>query len=144
MKGYEYFRKALYILCFATKYSTLVSKMLGFRLLYIYIYIYKYNLLSLLCIDRIVNMNNISVMWPIVNICFCGQVASVECFINSVDSQMRQREEKQKLAAIAGRIEAYEAGEGASEEVERVRRINYESCKLRECFMVYMRSWRNK
>lgn len=51
---------------------------------------------------------------------FC-QVAAVECFINSVDSQMRQREEKQKLAAIAGRIEAYEAVEGASEEVERVR-----------------------
>ncbi len=88
-------------------------------------------------------MNNISVMWPIVNICFCGQVASVECFINSVDSQMRQREEKQKLAAIAGRIEAYEAGEGASEEVERVRRIDYESLSS-ECFMVYMRSWRNK
>ncbi|XP_059385485.1 pleckstrin homology domain-containing family G member 5-like isoform X2 [Carassius carassius] len=49
-------------------------------------------------------------------------VATVECFINSVDSQMRQREEKQKLAAIAGRIEAYEAVEGASEEVERILR----------------------
>ncbi|KAK2874259.1 hypothetical protein Q8A67_021412 [Cirrhinus molitorella] len=49
-------------------------------------------------------------------------VAAVECFINSVDSQMRQREEKQKLAAIAGRIEAYEAVEGASEEVERIIR----------------------
>lgn len=47
-------------------------------------------------------------------------MATVECFINSVDSQMRQREEKQKLAAIASRIEAYEAVEGASEEVERV------------------------
>ncbi|XP_051967721.1 pleckstrin homology domain-containing family G member 5 isoform X3 [Xyrauchen texanus] len=47
-------------------------------------------------------------------------VAAVETFINSVDSQMRQREEKQKLAAIAGRIEAYEAMEGASEEVERI------------------------
>ncbi|XP_065097380.1 pleckstrin homology domain-containing family G member 5 isoform X2 [Paramisgurnus dabryanus] len=47
-------------------------------------------------------------------------VAAVECFINSIDSQMRQREEKQKLAAIAGRIEAYEAVEGASEEVERI------------------------
>lgn len=47
-------------------------------------------------------------------------MAAVECFINSVDSQMRQREEKQKLAAIASRIEAYEAVEGASEEVERV------------------------
>uniref|UniRef100_A0A672STR5 Pleckstrin homology and RhoGEF domain containing G5 n=1 Tax=Sinocyclocheilus grahami TaxID=75366 RepID=A0A672STR5_SINGR len=49
-------------------------------------------------------------------------VAAVECFINSVDSQMRQREEKQKLAAIAGRIEAYEAVDGASEEVERILR----------------------
>ncbi|KAI7794934.1 pleckstrin homology domain-containing family G member 5 isoform X2 [Triplophysa rosa] len=49
-------------------------------------------------------------------------VAAVECFINSVDSQMRQREEKQKLAAIASRIEAYEAVEGASEEVERILR----------------------
>uniref|UniRef100_A0A9J7X6B7 Pleckstrin homology domain containing, family G (with RhoGef domain) member 5a n=1 Tax=Cyprinus carpio carpio TaxID=630221 RepID=A0A9J7X6B7_CYPCA len=49
-------------------------------------------------------------------------VAAVECFINNVDSQMRQREEKQKLAAIAGRIEAYEAVEGASEEVERILR----------------------
>ncbi|KAA0707712.1 Pleckstrin -like proteiny domain-containing family G member 5 [Triplophysa tibetana] len=47
-------------------------------------------------------------------------VAAVECFINSVDSQMRQREEKQKLAAIASRIESYEAVEGASEEVERI------------------------
>uniref|UniRef100_A0A4W4EWH8 DH domain-containing protein n=1 Tax=Electrophorus electricus TaxID=8005 RepID=A0A4W4EWH8_ELEEL len=49
-------------------------------------------------------------------------VAEVECFINSVDSQMRQREEKQKLAAIASRIEAYEAVEGASEEVEKILR----------------------
>ncbi|TRY59727.1 hypothetical protein DNTS_002512 [Danionella cerebrum] len=49
-------------------------------------------------------------------------VAAVECFINSVDSQMRHREEKQKLAAIAGRIEAFEAVEGAGEEVERILR----------------------
>lgn len=48
------------------------------------------------------------------------QIATVEGFINSVDSQMRQREEKQKLAAIASRVEAYEAVEGASEEVEKV------------------------
>lgn len=48
-------------------------------------------------------------------------MAAVECFINSVDSQMRQREEKQKLAAIASRIESYEAVEGSSEEVERVK-----------------------
>ncbi|XP_076860550.1 pleckstrin homology domain-containing family G member 5 isoform X4 [Brachyhypopomus gauderio] len=49
-------------------------------------------------------------------------VAEVEGFINSVDSQMRQREEKQKLAAIASRVEAYEAVEGASEEVEKILR----------------------
>ncbi|XP_046730752.1 pleckstrin homology domain-containing family G member 5 isoform X2 [Silurus meridionalis] len=47
-------------------------------------------------------------------------VASVEGFINSVDSQMRQREEKQKLAAIAIRIEAYEPVEGATDEVEKM------------------------
>uniref|UniRef100_A0A8B9K560 Pleckstrin homology domain containing, family G (with RhoGef domain) member 5a n=1 Tax=Astyanax mexicanus TaxID=7994 RepID=A0A8B9K560_ASTMX len=49
-------------------------------------------------------------------------IAVVEGFINSVDSQMRQREEKQKLTAIASRIEAYEAVEGASEEVEKILR----------------------
>ncbi|TRY93106.1 hypothetical protein DNTS_020804 [Danionella cerebrum] len=47
-------------------------------------------------------------------------VACVESFINSVDSQMRQRQEQQKLAAISARVESYEAVEGASEEVERV------------------------
>ncbi|KAL7843457.1 hypothetical protein AOLI_G00249690 [Acnodon oligacanthus] len=47
-------------------------------------------------------------------------IAAVEGFINNVDSQMRQREEKHKLAAIASRIEAYEAVEGASEEVEKI------------------------
>lgn len=49
-----------------------------------------------------------------------GMVACVEGFINSVDSQMRQREEQQKLAAISGRIDSYEAVEGSSEEVEKV------------------------
>lgn len=48
------------------------------------------------------------------------KVATVEGFINSVDSQMRQREEKQKLAAIASRIEAFEPVDGATEEVEKV------------------------
>lgn len=57
-------------------------------------------------------------------ICFVLlQVIAVENFINSVDSQMRQREAKQKLAAIASRIEAYDPVEGASEEVEKVRQI---------------------
>ncbi|XP_050952408.1 pleckstrin homology domain-containing family G member 5 isoform X2 [Labeo rohita] len=48
-----------------------------------------------------------------------NMVACVEGFINSVDSQMRQKQEQQKLAAISARVESYEAVEGASEEVER-------------------------
>ncbi|XP_036389813.1 pleckstrin homology domain-containing family G member 5 isoform X2 [Megalops cyprinoides] len=51
-----------------------------------------------------------------------SMVASVEDFINSVDSQMRQRQDQQKLAAISGRIESYEAVEGSSEEVEKILR----------------------
>ncbi|XP_061114394.1 pleckstrin homology domain-containing family G member 5 isoform X1 [Conger conger] len=51
-----------------------------------------------------------------------SMVESVERFINSVDSQMRRRQERQKLAAISGRIESYEAVEGASEEVEKILR----------------------
>lgn len=58
----------------------------------------------------------------LMNVCvFAAQVASVESFINSVDSQMLQRQEQQKLAAISARVESYEAVEGGSEEVERVR-----------------------
>ncbi|MBN3307723.1 PKHG5 protein, partial [Amia calva] len=53
---------------------------------------------------------------------FVLQVASVESFINSVDSQMRQRQERQKLATVTGRIEAYEAVDGGSEEVEKILR----------------------
>ncbi|XP_067227078.1 pleckstrin homology domain-containing family G member 5 isoform X1 [Chanodichthys erythropterus] len=48
-----------------------------------------------------------------------NMVACVEGFINSVDSQMRQRQEQQKLAAMSARVESYEAVEGASEEVEK-------------------------
>ncbi|KAJ8400276.1 hypothetical protein AAFF_G00399700 [Aldrovandia affinis] len=51
-----------------------------------------------------------------------SMVASVEGFINSVDSQMLQRQEQQKLAAISSRIESYEAVEGGSEEVEKILR----------------------
>uniref|UniRef100_A0A8C7IR77 Pleckstrin homology and RhoGEF domain containing G5 n=1 Tax=Oncorhynchus kisutch TaxID=8019 RepID=A0A8C7IR77_ONCKI len=51
-----------------------------------------------------------------------SMVACVEGFINSVDSQMRQREERQKLATISGRIDSYEAVEGSSEEVEKILR----------------------
>ncbi|KAF5902069.1 pleckstrin homology domain-containing family G member 5 isoform X1, partial [Clarias magur] len=49
-----------------------------------------------------------------------SMVASVENFINSIDSQMLQRQEQQKLAAISARVESYEAVEGGSEEVERI------------------------
>ncbi|XP_046895402.1 pleckstrin homology domain-containing family G member 5 isoform X3 [Hypomesus transpacificus] len=49
-----------------------------------------------------------------------SMVACVEGFINSVDSQMRQRQEQQKLAATSGRIDSYEAVEGSSEEVEKI------------------------
>lgn len=48
------------------------------------------------------------------------QVAVVEGFINSVDSQMRLRQEQQKLATVSARIDSYEAVEGSSEEVEKV------------------------
>lgn len=48
-----------------------------------------------------------------------NMVSCVESFINGVDSQMRQRQEQQKLADISARVESYEAVEGASEEVER-------------------------
>lgn len=44
----------------------------------------------------------------------------MERFINSVDSQMRQRQEQQKLATISARIDSYETVEGSSEEVEKV------------------------
>lgn len=44
----------------------------------------------------------------------------MEGFINSVDSQMRLRQEQQKLAAVSARIDSYEAVEGSSEEVEKV------------------------
>ncbi|CAG6021892.1 unnamed protein product [Menidia menidia] len=49
-----------------------------------------------------------------------GMVDTVEGFINSVDSQMRQRQERQKLATISARVDSYEAVEGSSEEVEKI------------------------
>ncbi|KAJ3586442.1 hypothetical protein NHX12_012840, partial [Muraenolepis orangiensis] len=49
-----------------------------------------------------------------------SMVVSVESFINSVDSQMRQRQDQQKLATTSARIESYEAVEGGSEEVEKI------------------------
>uniref|UniRef100_A0A3Q2ZJQ4 Pleckstrin homology domain containing, family G (with RhoGef domain) member 5b n=1 Tax=Kryptolebias marmoratus TaxID=37003 RepID=A0A3Q2ZJQ4_KRYMA len=47
-------------------------------------------------------------------------VVTVEDFINSVDFQMRQRQEQQKLATISARVDSYEAVEGSSEEVEKI------------------------
>ncbi|XP_061694795.1 pleckstrin homology domain-containing family G member 5 isoform X2 [Syngnathoides biaculeatus] len=49
-----------------------------------------------------------------------SMVASVEGFIDSVNSHMRQRQEQQRLATISARIESYEAVEGSSEEVEKI------------------------
>lgn len=62
-------------------------------------------------------------VWMQMYVCHCFpiKVATVEGFINSVDSQMRQRQEQQKLATISARIDCYEAVEGSSEEVEKVR-----------------------
>lgn len=52
---------------------------------------------------------------------FLLKVVTVEDFINSVDFQMRQRQDQQKLATISARIDSYEAVEGSSEEVEKAR-----------------------
>lgn len=49
-----------------------------------------------------------------------NMVFTVEGFINSVDTHMRQRQEQQKLATISARIDSYEAVEGSSEEVEKI------------------------
>ncbi|CAG03857.1 unnamed protein product [Tetraodon nigroviridis] len=49
-----------------------------------------------------------------------SMVAAVEGFINGVDSQMRLRQEQQKLATVSARMDSYEAVEGSSEEVEKV------------------------
>lgn len=74
--------------------------------------------------------------------CECLQVVYVESFINSVDSQMRQRQEQQKLAAISARVESYEAVEGASEEVEKVRTLRIINHLEMHCFVViYCWSW---
>ncbi|KAJ8259484.1 hypothetical protein GJAV_G00169850 [Gymnothorax javanicus] len=59
---------------------------------------------------------------PRVRDALSNMVALVEGFINSVDSQMRQRQEQQKLATISSRIESYEAVDGSSEEVEKILR----------------------
>ncbi|XP_061152532.1 pleckstrin homology domain-containing family G member 5 isoform X1 [Syngnathus typhle] len=49
-----------------------------------------------------------------------SMVASVEGFIDSINSHMRQRQEQQRLATTCARIDSYEAVEGSSEEVEKI------------------------
>ncbi|NXE16646.1 PKHG5 protein, partial [Lophotis ruficrista] len=47
-------------------------------------------------------------------------IGSVERFINDVNSRMRQRQERQRLAAILSRIDAYEVVEGSTDEVDKL------------------------
>ncbi|NXW50051.1 PKHG5 protein, partial [Nyctiprogne leucopyga] len=47
-------------------------------------------------------------------------IGSVERFINHVNSRMRQRQERQRLAAILSRIDAYEVVEGSTDEVDKL------------------------
>lgn len=48
------------------------------------------------------------------------QIGSVERFINHINSRMRQRQERQRLAAVLSRIDAYEVVEGGTDEVDKV------------------------
>ncbi|KAM9217637.1 pleckstrin homology domain-containing family G member 5 [Leptosomus discolor] len=47
-------------------------------------------------------------------------ISCVERFINDINSRMRQRQEQQRLAAILGRIDAYEVVEGSTDEVDKL------------------------
>ncbi|NXS14855.1 PKHG5 protein, partial [Neodrepanis coruscans] len=47
-------------------------------------------------------------------------IGSVERFINDVNSRMRQRQERQRLATILSRIDAYEVVEGSTDEVDKL------------------------
>ncbi|XP_059685867.1 pleckstrin homology domain-containing family G member 5 [Gavia stellata] len=49
-----------------------------------------------------------------------AMIGSVEHFINHVNSRMRQRQERQRLAAILDRIDAYEVVEGSTDEVDKL------------------------
>uniref|UniRef100_A0A8D2J602 Pleckstrin homology and RhoGEF domain containing G5 n=1 Tax=Varanus komodoensis TaxID=61221 RepID=A0A8D2J602_VARKO len=49
-----------------------------------------------------------------------AMISSVERFINHVNSCMRQRQERQRLAATVSRIDAYEAVEGSTDEVDKI------------------------
>lgn len=48
------------------------------------------------------------------------QIDSVERFIHHVNACMRQRQERQRLAAVVTRIDAYEVVEGSNDEVDKV------------------------
>lgn len=52
--------------------------------------------------------------WP------APQIGSVERFIHHVNTCMRQRQERQRLAAVVSRIDAYEVVEGSNDEVDKV------------------------
>ncbi|XP_041427419.1 pleckstrin homology domain-containing family G member 5 isoform X2 [Xenopus laevis] len=54
-------------------------------------------------------------------------ISSVERFINHVNSRMRQRQEQQRLAAIIGRIDSYEAVDSSTDEVDKILK---EFCRL--------------
>nr|XP_051712858.1 pleckstrin homology domain-containing family G member 5 isoform X7 [Oryctolagus cuniculus] len=47
-------------------------------------------------------------------------IGSVERFIHHVNTCMRQRQERQRLAAVVSRIDAYEVVEGSNEEVDKL------------------------
>ncbi|XP_078281373.1 pleckstrin homology domain-containing family G member 5-like isoform X2 [Rhinoraja longicauda] len=56
-----------------------------------------------------------------------SMINSVESFIVHVNSRMRQRQERQRLAEIISRIDSYEVVDGSSDEVEKVLK---EFCRL--------------
>lgn len=56
-----------------------------------------------------------------------SMINSVESFIAHVNSRMRQRQERQRLAEIISRIDSYEVVDGSSDEVEKVLK---EFCRL--------------
>ncbi|XP_057639509.1 pleckstrin homology domain-containing family G member 5 isoform X7 [Chionomys nivalis] len=47
-------------------------------------------------------------------------ISSVECFIHHVNACMRQRQERQRLAGVVSRIDAYEVVEGSNDEVDKL------------------------
>uniref|UniRef100_A0A480LPF1 Pleckstrin homology domain-containing family G member 5 isoform X2 n=2 Tax=Sus scrofa TaxID=9823 RepID=A0A480LPF1_PIG len=49
-------------------------------------------------------------------------IGSVERFIHHVNTCMRQRQERQRLAAVVSRIDAYEVVEGSNDEVDKLLR----------------------